>query len=228
MVLIQSALPDDLAQNASWLTEKEWQVTTAVTIVPFAAIAFLWFMGVLRDLLGHREDQFFATVFLGSGLLLIAGLFVWIATIGAALASASTDPDDFATSPSYTFAAEMIKVMGSVVLLRMAGVFMFSTAMVWLRTKTMPRWLVILTFLTSIALLVGGTAIRVVRIAFPIWVLIVSVTILVVVHRTSATGGLDLSEVVPARRSPSPTPRRSAERTARWESTLVTRCRLGA
>jgi hypothetical protein len=37
-------------------------------LVPFAGIAFLWFIGVLRDRLGELEDRFFATVFLGSGL----------------------------------------------------------------------------------------------------------------------------------------------------------------
>jgi hypothetical protein len=30
--------------------------------VPFAGIAFLWFIGVLRDRLGEFEDRFFATV----------------------------------------------------------------------------------------------------------------------------------------------------------------------
>jgi len=43
--------------------------------LPFAGIAFLWFIGVLRDRLGELEDRFFATVFLGSGLLFLAMLF---------------------------------------------------------------------------------------------------------------------------------------------------------
>jgi hypothetical protein len=41
----------------------------AVNQVPFAGIAFLWFIGMLRDRLGEFEDRFFATVFFGSGLL---------------------------------------------------------------------------------------------------------------------------------------------------------------
>ena len=43
--------------------------------MPFAGIAFLWFIGVLRDRLGHQEDSFFATVFFGSALLFLAMLF---------------------------------------------------------------------------------------------------------------------------------------------------------
>ena len=45
-------------------------------LVPFAGIMFLWFIAVIRDQLGEREDRFFATVFFGSGLLFIALLFV--------------------------------------------------------------------------------------------------------------------------------------------------------
>jgi hypothetical protein len=39
-------------------------------LAPFAGIAFLWFIAAIRSQLGEREDRFFATVFLGSGLLL--------------------------------------------------------------------------------------------------------------------------------------------------------------
>ena len=56
----------------------------ALNLVPFAGIAFLWFIGVLRDRIGEREDRFFATVFLGSGLLFVAMIFV-AAGIGGAL-----------------------------------------------------------------------------------------------------------------------------------------------
>ena len=50
-------------------------VSIALHLLPFAGIAFLWFVGVVRDRLGENEDRFFATVFLGSGLLFVAMLF---------------------------------------------------------------------------------------------------------------------------------------------------------
>jgi len=50
----------------------------------------------------------------------------------------------------------MIKLMGGVVTLRMAGVFMFSSGTIWLRTEVMPRWLVWLTYLSGLVLLIGG------------------------------------------------------------------------
>ena len=43
-------------------------------LAPFSGIAFLWFIAAIRDRIGAREDRFFATVFLGSGLLFVAML----------------------------------------------------------------------------------------------------------------------------------------------------------
>jgi len=50
--------------------------------VPFAGIAFLSFIGILRDRLGQLEDRFFTTVFLGSGLLFAAMRFASGAVTG--------------------------------------------------------------------------------------------------------------------------------------------------
>ncbi|MGI9643033.1 MAG: hypothetical protein ACR2N9_09640 [Acidimicrobiia bacterium] len=186
MTMIQTALPADPPSDPGWLTEDEFQVTAATTLFPFAAIAFLWFIGVLRDLLGTREDQFFGTVFLGSGLLFLAGMFVWLGVVAAALASSNASPDEFAQSSAYVFAGSTIKVMGSDVVLRMAGVFMFSTATMWSRTKVMARWLVFVTYAGALALLIGGPALGAVRTAFPAWVLLTSIMILVMHHRTPA------------------------------------------
>ena len=68
-------------------------VAIALNLLPFAGIAFLWFIGVVRDRLGEGEDRFFATVFLGSGLLFVAMLFVSGAdAVGAARRSPAPTP----------------------------------------------------------------------------------------------------------------------------------------
>ena len=187
MALLQSALPSDPPTDSGWLTDHETQVLVAVTLVPFAVIAFLWFIGVLRDLLGRREDQFFGTVFLGSGLLFLGALLVWISAVAAALAGSNASPTEFAQSNAYVYAGSWIVVM-DVVALRMAGVFMFSAATMWLRTGALPRWLVIVTYVGAVALLLAGPALRTVRVAFPLWVLVVSIMILVS-HRRATTSG---------------------------------------
>ena len=70
----------------------EAAVAIALNLVPFAGIAFLWFIGVLRDRIGEHEDRFFATVFLGSGLLFVAMIFVAAAITGAVIGDETSSP----------------------------------------------------------------------------------------------------------------------------------------
>ena len=49
----------------------------------FCGIFFLWFMGAVRARVGQSEDKFLATIFLGSGLLFVAMMFVFSALFGA-------------------------------------------------------------------------------------------------------------------------------------------------
>jgi hypothetical protein len=59
-----------------YLGEQAGRVSlVGVYLAPFSGIAFLWFIAVIRNLIGDREDRFFATVFLASGLLFVAMLF---------------------------------------------------------------------------------------------------------------------------------------------------------
>src|ERR1039458_7446399 len=86
LLLLRISVPPHPAVPGSWLTDSRRRaaVAIALNLVPFAGIAFLWFIGVLRDRIGEREDRFFATVFLGSGLLFVAMLFV-AAAIGGGI-----------------------------------------------------------------------------------------------------------------------------------------------
>ena len=178
VVLVQLSIPEVPPYEAGWLSERAGRVSLAVTLVPFAGLALLWFMGVIRNQIGGHEDQFFSTVFFGSGLLFLGGLFVWMTVIAAVLASSAANPDTWPNSDAYIFGRAMIKVMGSVVTLRMAGAFMLSSGTIWSRTEVMPRWLVWLTFLMALVLLLGGPSFRELRLGFPIWVFVVSLFIL--------------------------------------------------
>ena len=188
MALIQATYSESNRYDPSWLTESTWTISVAVALVPFAGVAFLWFMGVIRDHFGDAEDRFFATVFLGSGYLLLASMFVWIALLGSAVATASVAPE-WAKGDSYLFASSMIHIVGTTILLRMAGVFVFSTSAIWVRTGIMPRWIGILSIGMGLVMFLAGGQIRLVRFIFPAWVLFVSVVILIAVRRRSADGG---------------------------------------
>ena len=73
--LLRRSIPADPLDTGAWLATESRTIALALNLVPFAGIAFLWFIGVLRDRLGQQEDRFFATVFFGSALLFLAMLF---------------------------------------------------------------------------------------------------------------------------------------------------------
>src|SRR5258708_11415792 len=82
--LLRRSIPADPLESGAWLANTE-TIALALNLVPFAGVAFLWFIGVLRDRLGQQEDRFFATVFLGRALLFLAMLYAAAAAIGAAM-----------------------------------------------------------------------------------------------------------------------------------------------
>ena len=92
LALIRSAVPADPGDSGSWLPSHAKTVALALNILPFAGVAFLWFIGVLRDRIGDLEDKLFASVFLGSGLLFLAMLFAIAAIAGGALTTWGTMP----------------------------------------------------------------------------------------------------------------------------------------
>jgi hypothetical protein len=97
--LVRYAIPADLTIPDPWLVEPDRRraVGLALDLVPFAGIAFLWFMAVLRSRLGELEDQFFATVFLRSGLLFLASLFGVAAAMRALVETLATGKIDSVT-----------------------------------------------------------------------------------------------------------------------------------
>ena len=68
-------------------SEDWWLLVGSLYLLPFSGIMFLWFVAVIRDQIGEREDRFFATVFFGSGLLFVASLFVTAAVAGSLVVS---------------------------------------------------------------------------------------------------------------------------------------------
>jgi hypothetical protein len=74
--LLRTSIPANPQEPGSWLQGSSRSVALALNLMPFAGIAFLWFIGVLRDRLGQLEDRFFAPVFFASGLLFLAMLAV--------------------------------------------------------------------------------------------------------------------------------------------------------
>ena len=175
--LLWGAIPADPQASGGWLAANTSEVTLALNLIPFAGVAFLWFVGVIRDRLGRREDRFFATVFLGSGLLFLGMLLVAAAVVGAMLIAFKDDPAAFA-SPAFRIARAISYNLVNVYMVRMAGVFMISTSTVAMATRLAPRWLAALGYPLALLLLLGSPFLRWSFALFPLWVLLFSIHIL--------------------------------------------------
>jgi hypothetical protein len=153
-------------------------LTLALHLVPFAGLAFLWFVGVLRHRIGASEDQFFGTVFLASGLLFVASLFAAAAVAGAVLGSLHARPGEQVNAEVYYFARQVAYAFLNVFAVRMAGVFIFSTSVIALRTGILPRWIVFSGFACGLILLLVISNWLWIVMLFPLWTILVSFHIL--------------------------------------------------
>jgi hypothetical protein len=189
LLLIRSSIPGDPRDTGAWLSSNARRVTLALNLVPFAGIAFLWFIGVVRDRLGEHEDRFFATVFLGSGLLFLAMLFASAAIAGGIIVAFGESPATFAESGPYAFGRALTYVALNTYAMRMAGVFMISSCTLFLRTRVTPRWIAYVGYLLALALLLTISHYAWTSLLFPLWVLLISVYILIENLR-GKTGGL--------------------------------------
>ncbi len=168
--------------TGSVLVESASTFTIVLRLLPFAGIFFLWFIGVARDRLGDWEDKFFSTIFLGSGLLYLAMTFTASAIGGGLLASySSLEPGMGEAIFQYT--NSVIGQITQVYSVRMAAVFMLSSATMWHRTGVMPRWLALLTYVLGLGLLVLISFSLWTTLIFPVWMLAVSILILIFNYR---------------------------------------------
>jgi hypothetical protein len=186
LVLVRTAVPADPADAGSWLSEgsRRDAVLLALGLVPFAGIAFLWFVGVVRDRVGEAEDRFFATAFLGSGLLFVGMLFVAAAVAGGLIAAAEENSDRLLSSGAWEFGRQTTYELMFVYAMRMAAVCALAISTILLRTKLAPRWLVASGYAIAIVLLLTVGSIDWVELLFPAWVLALSVHVLVTSFRS--------------------------------------------
>lgn len=183
--LTKWAVPSGSENVGDWLDDdsRRSAVSLGLGLLPFAGIAFLWFIGVLRDRIGRGEDRFFATVFLGSGLLFVAMYFaagaVAVGLIDTAAESSSSRSLDAVWPFGRRVAANLAFVYG----LRMAAVFTISTTTIASRLDLVPRWLAIVGYSTAAVLLFGVGIVPWLDLIFPAWVFVLSIHILVVTFR---------------------------------------------
>jgi len=199
VVLIHRVVPANPHDAGAWLTNPSDRrvVQLALGLVPFCGIFFLWFMGAVRSRVGAAEDRFFATVFLGSGLLFVAMLFVLAAVFGALITlsgahSGKPPIDVWRLGRVTTFNLTTVFAM------RMAAVFTIATSTIGLRAGAHTRGVAYLGFLVGAVLLFAASSVPWLLMAFPAWVLIVGIDLLVRSFREPDGSSRVDAAVVPA------------------------------
>jgi len=169
----------DAGLAAIYAQNQEWPLLIGgLYLAPFAGIMFLWFIAVVRDQIGEREDQFFATVFLGSGLIFVGTLFAAAAlavapTVGVRYLDQGPPTADYLESVR-SFAYTLLFAYAT----RAAAVFMFATATITLRSRTFPRAIAWSGYVLGLALLLVVSFFDWIILALPAWVAVLSLVIL--------------------------------------------------
>jgi len=178
-VLIRISIPSNPMGPALDVISHSKTISLALNLLPFAGISFLWFIAVVRDRLGELEDRFFATVFLGSGLLYIAMMFVSAALAGGLIRVLGSGTENLIRSGAYALSRAEIYQATQVYGIKMAGVFMISTCTISLRTRIVPRWMAVLGYALALLLLLSIGTIEWIPLVFPAWIFLVSLHILI-------------------------------------------------
>jgi MFS family permease len=179
LVLIRSTVPYDPFENGSWLTTNAKKVSFALSLIPFSGVAFLWFMGVLRDRFGEYEDRFFATVFIGSGFLFLVMLFTSAAFAGSIILVFGNTPAGLLNNQVFTFGRAAMYTIANIYAIKMASVFMISATSMAHRLNAFPRWVSLFSYGLALILILNLFFMEWLIIVFPLWVLLISATILV-------------------------------------------------
>ena len=175
MVMMRLALSDVGYESLRSDEGRRRLIRASLHLVPFAGIAFLWFIGVIREQLGAVEDRLFTTVFLGSGLLFLAMLFTGAVTAASILAMLDSTN---ANRDVWAYGRNTSEGLISVYAMRMAAVFTLSVSTAGLRAAALPRWVSYAGYVIALGLLVGSADQKWLQLLFPAWVLVVGAVIL--------------------------------------------------
>ncbi|MFD8542934.1 hypothetical protein [Streptomyces sp. NPDC059649] len=205
LIIVRVSLPSAVPTHArEWPAHSSHRqvLETALGLLPFSGIFFLWFMGAVRDYVGRTErglgpaanavsgseveraeNRFFATLFLCSGLMFTALVLAAGAAAGGLLAITGDVPAG--AQELWTYGRTTLNLLASYAM-RMAAVFTLSTTTIGLGLRVFPHWLAVLGYAAALVLLFVVGAVPWTELAFPGWMLATSTYILVVSSRARA------------------------------------------
>jgi hypothetical protein len=179
LVLVRFSIPSIQTATGGLLTypSRSHSIETALELVPFAGVAFLWFLGVLRNHLAQFENPLISTVLYGSGLLFIACLFGATAVGSGMLHAVSTGQIHLPSDIFFT-SLRVSEAFMNVLGIKMAGVFMFTLCSLGLRTRIFSRRTSYMGFTCGAILVLAITSSAWIALLFPLWTLILSAELL--------------------------------------------------
>lgn len=169
------------AAVASWYgaSGNNSSVILGLNLAVFAAIAFLWFVAVIRRRIGDREDRFFATVFFGSGILYVGLLLVGSTALSALAVVVSGFDAPIPDAHDQMITGGLGGALMLTVVPRVQAVFILTTSTLILRTGAFRRGIALFGYVVALSLLLIPIIIEPMGLAFPIWVAVVSASLLV-------------------------------------------------
>jgi hypothetical protein len=189
LVLVRTSIPFNPNDNGEWLANNAKVVGFALTLIPLSGIAFLWFMGVVRDRFGELEDRLFATVYLGSGFLFLVLLFISAGIAGSVILLYGNSLGNLTQDEFYPFSRALMYTIANVYAVKMASVFMISTTTLSFRIGAFPKWVIYLSYGLGLIMLLNLFLVEWMIMLFPIWVLILSIIVLVENYQTKKETG---------------------------------------
>jgi len=106
-------------------------------------------------------------------------LFLRAAVLGRLLTAFDAKPEAPIDSATFHFARAAVYAIVNVYMIKMAGVFMIATTTIALYTGIAPRWLAFFGYAFALLLLLGSYFISRSFVVFPLWVILISISILV-------------------------------------------------
>ncbi|MFL5755314.1 MAG: hypothetical protein ACJ77N_03360 [Chloroflexota bacterium] len=149
-------------------------VTVGLYLMPFAGMAFLWFVVALRMWASNSvrtQSELF------SGLQFVSGIaFVLLTFVGAAAGAVLAVTVQLAGGFVDPSVARQFPVFGNTVHLyfamRVAAMFVFTTSSIGRSTGILPRWFGFVGIGVGLLLLLSATFTPVLVLVFPAWVLV--------------------------------------------------------
>ena len=174
LILYRTAFPiHDLVETQAPLTHEQIdRARWALYLLPFAGIGFIWFMAALNYSIGHADHRLFTTVYIASGVIFVALMFV-AGAVSSAEVVAWTAGDDL-QQPARLLPAAIVNALLADYSARMAAIFCLSVSTFGRMRKILPSWLTILGTVTGLFLLLVPFGLRYVEYVFPAWVAILS------------------------------------------------------